>query len=391
MGTLFHSGAQHKTGKNIFERNPKATIVIFIIIFFILIETFGEIIYYYTHQHTFVFNQTNFAAFTPYGLVHYKPNTVIVLHAPNPSNLETDQYGFVHNGYKKEIDQRQYLIFLVGGSSAEGRGSSSNAATIAACLERILNQLAGKNSFRVVNAGVSGYVTYQELSLLEGEIIPQFKPQMVIALDGRNDGWCAVSYQEWRPNWQPYVDQLIKDVNRNMEPGFGILIDLSKRHSIIAATFDKIGNKVFHWADNVLTQKTLPSQARLESAVNCYIVNQKMMHEFLTLHGVKYHVFLQPFLSNYLKKEMKPEEVKFMEDCAAQYVNGDIYFKGMERFYGLLNQQAASLNFFTDLSKLFFDNPEKTYVDHCHFNDTGNIMIAQAMARKLWPKLANIQ
>ena len=92
---------------------------------------------------------------------------------------------------------------------------------------------------------VSGYVTYQELSLIEGEILPKFKPQMIIALDGHNDGWCAVSFQEWRPNWQPYVDQLTRDVNRNMEPGFGILIDLIKRHSIIAATFDKIGAKSF--------------------------------------------------------------------------------------------------------------------------------------------------
>jgi hypothetical protein len=390
MRTLPHRAIKNKANKNIFERNPKTTILICVVLFFIAVETFGEIIYYYTHQHTFIFNKTNFVEFSPYGWVHYKPNSIILLHG-YAANLETDQYGFVHNGYKKAIDHDQYLIFLVGGSSAEGRGSSSNAATIAACLERILNLMAGKNRFRVVNAGMSGFVTYQELSLLAGEIIPKFRPQMVIALDGHNDGWCAVTFQEWRPNWQPYVDQLTRDVNRNMEPGFGILTDLIKRHSIIAATFEKIGKKVFYRGDKSFTQKTMPPEVRLESAATEYIANQKIIKEVLQLHGSKYHVFLQPFLANYLKKEIKPRELKFMQDWGAEYNNGDIYYLGMKRFYEILIQQAGSLSFFTDLSKVFIDTPENTYVDNCHFNDTGNMMIAETIAHQLWPELANIQ
>jgi len=390
MGSIANHALRSKVNKNIFERNSKKTLVIFIISFLIFVELFGEIIYYFTHQHTFIFNKTEFVEFSPYGLVHYKPNSIILLHG-YPANLETDQYGYVHNGYRKEIDQDKYLIFLVGGSSAEGRGSSSNAATIAACLERILNQLAGKNRFRVVNAGMSGFVTYQELSLIEGEIIPKFKPQMVIALDGHNDGWCAVSFQEWRPNWQPYIDQITRDVNRNMAPGFGILIDLIKRHSVIAATFDKLGKRVFLRDDNSFSQKTMPPKARLEAAARGYIVNQKIIKEMLNLHGAKYQVFLQPFLANYLKREKKPDEVKYMQDWGAEYKNGDIYYQGMEIFYDTLIQQAENLSFFNDLSKLFIETPEKTYVDHCHFNDTGNIMIAQAIARKLWPDLAHIQ
>jgi len=33
---------------------------------------------------------------------------------------------------------------------------------------------------------------------------------------------------------------------------------------------------------------------------------------------------------------------------------------------------------------------EKTYVDHCHFNDNGNRLIAQNIARLLWGELSKV-
>ena len=53
------------------------------------------------------------------------------------NNLETDRYGFIHNGIDLEITNETYNIFVTGGSTVEGRGSSSNSNTIAANLEKI--------------------------------------------------------------------------------------------------------------------------------------------------------------------------------------------------------------------------------------------------------------
>ena len=61
-----------------------------------------------------------------------------------------------------------------------------------------------------------------------------------------------------------------------------------------------------------------------------------------------------------------------------------------EKFANLVTREAANLSFFNGFSKLFPDTPEKVFMDQGHFNDTGNQMIAQNMARKLWPELANI-
>lgn len=380
----------HLTNKNIFERHPKKTIILSIIIFFFLVEVTGHFIYYFTHDRCFVFNKVDFVKFTPYGLVEYKANATIRLPGL-PAPLETDQYGFVHNGYKRAIGPDEYLIFIVGGSTVEGRGASSNATTIAAYLEKLLNQQSGKTRFRVVNAAVCGFMSYEELSFIDGKILQNFQPQMIIALDGRNDAQYAVSHREWKLNWMPYYDQLTVDVNKNMEPGLGIMVDLVKRYSIIAAVFGKIREKIVHLNKNDFSQETIPSDERIAAAAKAYVVNHQVIHERLNLYGIKYYFFLQPTLATFLKHSISPVEANVMREWGSQYKNSDIYFVGLEKYYQAVIKRAENLAFFDDLSTLFLDRDEKVYVDICHYSDIGNYIIAQALARKLRLQLANLQ
>lgn len=71
-------------------------------------------------------------------------------------------------------------IVLLGGSAAFGFGIGSDGDTLAARLERELAPA------EVVNAGVIGYVSGQELALLRAEVL-DLDPQVVIAFDGWND------------------------------------------------------------------------------------------------------------------------------------------------------------------------------------------------------------
>ena len=388
MATTISKVSRNNANKNIFEHHPKKTIVIFIIILFFFVEISGHFIYYFTHDRTFKFNETDFVRFTPYGLVEYKPNSTIKL--PGfPSSLETDQYGFVNNGNNRDIGNEEYLIFVVGGSTVEGRGASSNAATIAAYLEKILNQQKHKTRFRVINAAVCGYMSYQELSFIEGKIRQNFKPQMIIALDGRNDAFYASSFKEWRPNWMPYYDQLTVDVNKNMEPGLAILLDLARRYSILASAFKKIHQKLFDTNKNNFTQETFPSDERIETAVKAYIVNHVVAHERLRQYDIKYYLFLQPTLSGSLKRKISPIEAKYVKEYASQYKNSEIYYYGIDKFYKTVGENAEKLDYFYNISTLFMDIDDTVYVDNCHYSDVGNYMIAQSIAQKILPNLDN--
>jgi hypothetical protein len=109
-------------------------------------------------------------------------------------SLGVDRYGFVHNGYDSLIDQQDYLIFMLSGSTLKGRGSSSNETTISAYLENILNQKIETKRIRVINVGHCEHSLWQQFCLLNGKILQNFKLDMIIDFDGRNDAYYAISY-----------------------------------------------------------------------------------------------------------------------------------------------------------------------------------------------------
>lgn len=99
-----------------------------------------------------------------------------------------DRYGFRVNEPSDTfaLDPSSELrIFLLGGSTAAGHGVPPDQ-TVAAHLERLLERDGTKN-VNVVNAGVGGWASTQELALLVQRVLPFFDPDAVIVLDGAND------------------------------------------------------------------------------------------------------------------------------------------------------------------------------------------------------------
>jgi hypothetical protein len=109
--------------------------------------------------------------------------------------LLVSEEGFVLNSADDNSafhDDAQVRVFILGGSTVAGAGASSNEKTIASRLERFLSSKLGK-SVEVVNAGTGGWYSANEVSYLIHEILPFYKPNVVLILDGYNDSWRAVS------------------------------------------------------------------------------------------------------------------------------------------------------------------------------------------------------
>ena len=116
---------------------------------------------------------------------------------PKPSvywDLQTDQDGFIPNrrGDRSAVDREAAVrIWLVGGSTMAGSGASANNRTIAAFLEEIL-EATTEHSTCVVNAGVGGWSSQNELGFLTHELFPFHRPDAVVVMNGYNDTWRAV-------------------------------------------------------------------------------------------------------------------------------------------------------------------------------------------------------
>lgn len=93
-------------------------------------------------------------------------------------NFSVNSLGFRGKEISKNTKDKKRII-IIGGSSAFGTGLNSDKETCACQLEQILN-------VEVINAGVIGYLSNQELIYLFMELV-DLKPDLVIALNGFND------------------------------------------------------------------------------------------------------------------------------------------------------------------------------------------------------------
>lgn len=102
------------------------------------------------------------------------------------ATMEVDVEGHRKSGYPIERENGvQKTCVLLGGSVTLGLGATSDAATIPGRLQYHLNQWGGGScKFRVLNYGMMGFSSFQELlSLLQSDI----KPDYVISLSGWNE------------------------------------------------------------------------------------------------------------------------------------------------------------------------------------------------------------
>jgi hypothetical protein len=359
---------------------------------FFLIEFIGNSIYYLKRDRFFYTYHSKkiegFIHFTPHGLNRWKPN--VTAHMPGyPSFLYTDRYGFIHNGLDREISSNTYNIFLTGGSTVEGRGSSSNEKTISSYLEKFLNSRLIDKDIRVINAGFSGDTTYQELTRIFGHLVPNFKIDMVISISGRNDGHNTIYRGKYfKPNIDNEAFDLFEKNFNNLKTScISCSIDKKlKKYSITYYSINFYINKLFIKRDKLninfkesynLPLNKIPFNVYSKNTFN----NLSTIKHRLDLENIKFVSFLQPTLLENLKKNFSEKEDKNTKKwiLESNYVD---YFLGIENFYSEL-QKHTNKQWFFNISDIFLNNKNELYWDSLHYNDLANKLIADTIATKV--------
>lgn len=365
-----------------------------ILLFFFFLELIGHTAYFLKRDRTFwsyhIKKIEGYIHYTPHGLNRWKPN--VVAHMPGyPDFLKTDRHGFIHNGIDKEITNKTYNIFITGGSTVEGRGSSSNNNTISANLEEILNNKINKNNIRVVNAGFSGDTTYQELTRILGHLIPNFKVDMVISISGRNDGHNPM-----------YRGKKFKiNVGNEAFDKFEINFNNLKTSCVICALDDKLERySITYYSINYYLRKFLTAKEKKADRYNLSLneidfkknslntfSNLSTIKHRLELQNIEFYSFLQPTLIKNLKKVQSDYEKKNVDKWIKE-TNYKDYFQGIDLFYNELSKYTNEEWYF-DISKLFLDNNQHLYFDSVHYNDDSNKLIAEKIAEIILIKIKN--
>ena len=381
---------------NLFIKNSKLTLVITTVVLFIFIEFFSFILLSYKDE-PYRKNINIIQKFDAHTFYDYYPNTLIefkpwkglsdVYQAKIP--WEFDKYGMVKTPppffTKKNLKNKTVVIF--GGSTVFGVGSSSIHQTIASHLQSILNEKDSSTLYTVMNAGVRGYIAYQEFARYLNDV-KHLNPDIIISLNGWNDvneaskGFLANDFNtkysekiESQINYKNKKNNFFSDVKGVIEySNFAQLFDralikfkkilVSKENNTISDT-----NKNFFLFENGESSEGLSPQ--ILSALDNYIHIMNLFKHSVTLEDKKFFWVLQP--------------TAFVEKNLTALEEDRIYEKGLrENFKEMINLSYKYINSESDLvydaSLLFQNSNETLYIDECHYNDISNFLIAKYLS-----------
>ncbi len=326
--------------------------------------------------------------FSPYTLYKYPPNSSVYM-SGYPDVLKTDRYGFIHNGQDSEIKTEDYTVFILGGSTVEGRGASSNSQTICAQLEIMLSKkIDTDRPIRVINAGRVGFNAYQEFLLLSSRLVQDFSPDLVVSLDGRNDAYYLVDRmgEGWKPNWQPYYDELEHKVNSVMQrPLVGAFRLLASALADYLTLDDGIRRLV---APPVTYDSTEVPAEIVGRGVRSYLTALELCKTNAGMYGFDFLAVLQPVLLPRMKISASQAEREMVKRFLNSYSRAGYYVPYIDSFYKRAVADAREYQWFHDMSGLFENNGETLYYDSCHYNDGGNRLIARRLAEIIAPVIA---
>ena len=320
-----------------------------------------------------VFNQTNWytlrwACIDPHlldweysGIRQYASNQ-------NYDTININSHGFRGFDFTEQKSDNTYRIFIVGGSTVFGYGSTSDQTTIPGYLQTEFTKLDINKKVEVINAGVGFATSFEEAYLLKTKLL-QYDPDLIIIYDGGND-----VYTRNKEITMIYDDQ-IKDPFK-----FGTY------------EFYRTPAVVYKNLVEPLTSKPMSNNFSDDFNSYNYVINNwennlKKICKLGEENNFKVAIFLQPLLIT-TEKTLSDDELEMKEWMfATQYnynmINKELLSEFSSRIQ-LLNDHCAISQ---DLTNVFDDRTEPIFYDWIHMTNHGNELISKRIFEIILPKI----
>lgn len=315
----------------------------------------------------------------PYVLYKVKPNQ-------RSQSFETNSLGFRGPPVEEKPSPDTYRILLLGGSVAWGYSSLSNEDTIAHRLQGYLNErraccaaLRGM-VVEVVNGGVPGYVSWQEV-LAYSVYHRKLRPRMIVILDGANDYYASIKLGDVG---LPMRFDVTRKSYLRPKPTFTSAVG-----GWLAHRFHRLQLRRYLARRRRATLEELqpPSAERVAAAYRDALLHLSAM---AGADGVQVVPVLQPLavipdtktLTRFEEEIVRIHDRKMPGINAAYVAVYDELWKVMTAL-GAAQPQLAPL----DARRAFADEPGPTYVDYCHLTPRGRELLSAFIGAWLFEQL----
>ena len=316
-------------------------------------------------------------------------------------------------------------IFIVGGSTAFGTNGLypqfepkplGSEDTIDYHLETMLRARHKGTHFEVINAAVPEYRVFQEITLFREKLV-NFKPHLVIFLDGHNDISFLTTASRLKLSPAPYWEsrhfargQRVLNSSGFLGPLYYFDVYLGRAsyfyHGIselfqrlqnvsvglggaVPLTGGTLGDDIFRLSDEKLSIEKYKGQLdELDQVIPLYLDQVQDLRAIAFSREMKILYVLQPEIlvedpAHLTTKEFQIQEFAFRH----HHVWGTLSWRYLapkiasilER---LSDNQFQSLNLVT----IAGSDSEQVYTDYCHLTSRGNYVVAE----KLYPRVVDL-
>ena len=266
----------------------------------------------------------------------------------------------------------QTTVWTFGGSTMYGTGVP-DFATIPSYLSHELNS-GSSDCFAVLNFGVEGYVTDQELILLEEQLKAGGRPNMVIFYDGVNDSSLA-----WGPSGHPDPHFTFGTIKSRIEGSLSARLDFLQKSYAMRLTRSALAR---HRPASSFASLLATQQPNIISVFDNYEGNLHLARVLGEAYGFRVYWFWQPLLTYGHKPLVRFEQQMAARDSAGTSAES-AWFLTMNAVYGEAERHASSDGVYVFLGNLFDSVKEPLYVDEAHLGPRGNEIAAQAIAARI--------
>ena len=269
-------------------------------------------------------------------------------------NINSD--GFRGNELQVNPD---YRIFLIGGSTTFGVGSTSDSSTIPYFLqEKLIKQFPNLN-IEVINAGIPQAYSFTELNLIEDKIL-SYSPNMLIIYDGWND--LEQDFESYELGTDPlFLDKIVRAIGKSDYVTPKIL--LTYYFNLKNDTID-----ILEFDNSNMKEKTAAWKTNWEGI--CKLGIESNFEVIITL---------QPLVGTGEKKLSLEETTYFKK------FDGQSKINNYNSYLSSLNELNSKCSATFNLQNAFDSNSETVFYDFGHVGDHGNKIIADNMYEKILP------
>jgi len=264
-------------------------------------------------------------------------------------------------------------IAVIGGSAVFGGEVPDDNKTFCKLLEKDLKDIYGIDA-EVINAGIPGFVSMQELILLEDTLI-ELNPDLVIVFDGFNDV-LTILKREKRPNFPWWFSELERVYNTSITKLF-----MEKKLKKYRPT-----KFILRWLNERKERRRVKAYDVNARQIWFYGRNLDMMCHLLKSYGIKTLLVFQPVII--YKPQLSPIEENIIDDLNPDYIMAvrkmcDMAQDEMSRVADMNN-----VDFLNGM--YFFDSfNENIFLDEVHFNQRGHDIVGRRLAEQIVTETEN--